>query len=190
LAARSLNAGVRRRSNSGMSRGSLVLLGTAVSVFALLLAALLMQVVGSGGGVSSIELPLATPTVTIVQWDSEATNDTYFDVMKYPNRYQGQAITWTCNVANIFGQDNGDGKTNIGCWEYVGTYDGEAGDGEIILSVPPSINTDNLHIGDDVIARGTIAAPYDGVHPGRRADPGPVVDIWALTNKGHDPNAT
>ena len=46
------------------------------------------------------------------------------------------------------------------------------------------------NVGDDLVVRGTIAAPYDGVHPIRRAYPGPVIDVWNVVDKGHDPSAS
>jgi hypothetical protein len=179
-----------RQSGNGMSRERLVLLAGAVSLLALLLTAVGTLVFGSGGNSNPFAGPTATATPTISQWDSQATNDTYFDVIKYPLRYVGQAITWTCNVANPFEQDTGDGRTNFGCWEYTGTYDGLSGDGEIVLSIPSSVGSGNLRIGDDLIVRGVIAGWFDGSHPPRRADPGPIVSVWSLVANGHDPNAT
>jgi hypothetical protein len=129
------------------------------------------------------------PTMTLRQWDAGASNDTYADVVARPGQTYGDYITWTCNLANSFGQDTPDGKTNIGCWEYTGTYQGDNGDGEIILSIPSSIDTGSMRIGDRMVVRGTVGHPY--VHTRRRAaDSGPTVDVVFLTDQGHDNNAT
>jgi hypothetical protein len=172
-----------------MGRERLTLMASLAGGLALLLVALIDLFAVNGDGTSSAGQPLATPTMTIEQWDSQVTNDTYFDVARYPERYLGQAITWTCNLANFFGDDSGDGRNNMGCWEYTGQYDGDIGDGEIILSLPGSLQTGGWNVGDDVVVRGTIATPYDGVHPIRRAYAGPVIDVWSVFDKGHDPNA-
>ncbi len=168
-----------------MGKVRMVLIGGIVIA---ILAVLVLLSMESRSGSGTVAPP--TPTVTIDQWDSQATNDTYTEVNRLPKRYLGQAVTWTCNVANLLGQALGSGKNVIGCWEYVGQYDGQTGEGEIILSVPSSFDLTTINVGDDLIVRGTIAAPYDGVHPSLRAYPGPSVDVWFLTDKGHDPNST
>jgi hypothetical protein len=43
--------------------------------------------------------------------------------------------------------------------EYRGTYDGATGDGEIILSVPPTIDTSAMHSGDALTVYGTVDQP-------------------------------
>ena len=171
----------------GRVRGPL--LGSVVIVVGLLLVlSALMNFIGQQS--STAGRPVSTPTLTIGDWDSQVANDAYAAVAKYPGRYLGQAITWTCNLANFFGHDTPDGKDNIGCWEFEGQYDGQIGDGELVLSLPGSLDISQLNAGDDLIVRGTIAAPYDGLHPPRRAYAGPVIDVWSLVDQGHDPNAS
>ena len=82
---------------------------------------------------------------------AQPSADTYADVNDHPDLHQGDLVQWTCNIAKFLGPDpNTSVNIDVGCWEYVGTYNGGVGDGEIILNVPPSVDTSSMHSGDDV----------------------------------------
>jgi hypothetical protein len=164
----------------------------AFVIFAVTLVVALMLIFGTsttGSSVPATPAPAAKPTGTIHQWDDNSTAITFSQVAPSPNRYRGDRVTWTCNVANIFGKDTSDGRTNIGCWEYAGTYDGQNGNGEIFLSVPSSVNVDQVVQGDDLAVRGVLAGQYL-TDPPRPAYSGPIVDVVFLKDNGHDPKAT
>jgi hypothetical protein len=163
----------------------------AFVIVAVTLVVALMLIFGTSTTGSSVPATpaAAKPTVSIQQWDDNSTAITFSQVATTPNRYRGDRVTWTCNVANVFGKDTPDGRTNIGCWEYVGTYDGQNGDGEIFLSVPSSVNIVQLVQGDDLVVRGVVAGQYL-TDPPRPAYPGPIVDVVFLQDNGHDPKAT
>ncbi len=173
-----------------MPRARLIRLASIVALLGMVVAAIIVLLDRTGQGASSSVGAASTPTPTIDQWDSQVTNDTYPEVAKYPTRYEHQTVKWTCNLANFFGKDTGDGRNNVGCWEFNGQYDGEIGEGEVILSIPESVDMSTMREGDDVVVRGYVAAAYDGLHPRRPAYAGPVIDVWSLVDEGHDQNAT
>jgi len=123
----------------------------------------------------------------------------YDDVNNSPVAYYKDPITWTCNLEIVYGQDTGDGNTNLGCDEFTGTYTG-LGDGEVILAVPPSIDASGFNRGDDLVVRGLVGKEYVGVPKrvltriGNMVAPGaesrcPTIDVTYVTDYGLDPHA-
>jgi hypothetical protein len=120
------------------------------------------------------------------------TKDTYADVNDHPDTHGGDAILWTCNIAKFLGPDANDtSSTDVGCWEYTGMYGGGAGDGEIMMVVPPAINTDSMHSGDDVRVYGLVDdVPFEGTNAFGATITVPQIQVLRLTDLGHDPNAS
>jgi hypothetical protein len=120
---------------------------------------------------------------------AQPSGDTYADVNDHPDLHQGDYILWTCNIAKFLGDDpNGLGNTDIGCWEYTGTFDG-TGDGEIILNVPATVDTSTMHSGDDVRVYGTVDQPWEGQNSFGATMTWPQIDVKSLTDLGHDASA-
>jgi hypothetical protein len=129
--------------------------------------------------------PTSTPSAA--QWEQQASQDTYADVNDHPDLHQGDKIVWTCNIAKFLGGDPNDSvNTDIGCWEYRGTYDGGTGEGEIVLNVPPTIDTSAMHSGDDVKGYGTVDPPIQGTNAFGATLTDPQIDVTYLVDLGHD----
>jgi hypothetical protein len=130
-------------------------------------------------------MPTSTPSAA--EWAQQASPATYVDVNDHPDLHQGDKIVWTCNIARFLGEDsNNAANTDIGCWVYRGVYDGGTGDGEVVLSVPPTINTDAMHSGDDVKVYGTVDQPMQGSHAFGATLTYPQLDVAYLVDLGHD----
>jgi len=134
------------------------------------------------------------PTDTLVPTDSPTvapviSGDTYPMVRDHPDLYQGDLVSWKCVIANFLGSD-GSGNSVVGCWEYLGVYQGDTGEGAVILLVPPSINTNSMLSGDDVTVEGTVDQPYQGTNGFGATLTLPQLDVTSMQDTGHDPNAT
>lgn len=120
----------------------------------------------------------------------QPSGDTYADVNDHPDLHQGEYIEWTCNIAKFLGDDpNAPGNTDIGCLEFTGTFDG-SGDGEIILNVPATVDTDTMHSGDDLRVYGKVEQPWEGQNGFGATMTWPQIDVKSLTDLGRDPNAS
>lgn len=109
----------------------------------------------------STDTPLSAPTATLTpqQWASGAPGDTYTQVNDHPDLYQGDKVVWPCTIAKFLGDDpNVIGNTDVGCMVHLGDYN----DQEIILSVPPTIDTSAMDSSDDLTVYGTVDQPMQG----------------------------
>jgi hypothetical protein len=130
---------------------------------------------------------MSPSTPSAAEWERQASAVTYADVNDHPDLHQGEKVVWTCNIAKFLGDDPNDAaNTDIGCWVYRGTYDGGTGDGEIVLNVPPTIDTSTMHSGDDVQVYGTVDQPMQGTNAFGATLTYPQVDVAYLVDLGHD----
>jgi hypothetical protein len=110
-------------------------------------------------------------------------------VNDHPDLYFGDLVQWTCNIYKFLGDDPNGGGVDIACWEYTGTYDGVTGDGSLNVLAPYSIDTSQMHSGDDIQVYGTVGSPFQGTNAYGGTITDPQVDAKSITDLGHDPNA-
>jgi hypothetical protein len=148
-------------------------------------AALARQTTTASVAGSQTQTPTNTPAPNLpATWGP----DTYIKINDHPDLYRGATEVWTCVIAKFLGDDqNNPGNSLIGCWEYKGSYDGLTGDGEVILSVPASIDTNAMDTGDYIRVEGKVDQPIQGTNGYGATETWPQIDVLAIKDNGPNP---
>jgi hypothetical protein len=124
--------------------------------------------------------------------DHSTSGHTYADVRDHPDLYRGKMISWLCVIADFLGHeieylDNISISCNVYTREY--PYHGGVGLGVVILSVVPTIETSQMHIGDDLQVFGWVVSSATGADARGRQITVPKIIPWALHDTGPDRHA-